>query len=450
MTAEIDESLEHAGMRATEARRKAILFAAAERALALSDDAELLRWHVPGRIEVLGKHTDYAGGRSLLCAAERGLCVVAKPRSDSLIRITDAISGQSANFEFAADLTIPAEGWTVFPRTVARRIARNFRGKLSGAEIAFASDLPRAAGMSSSSALVVAVFAVLSAVNHIPQHEAYLANIRSPEDLAGYLGCIENGQSFGTLAGDCGVGTFGGSEDHTAIVCARPGCLMLYSFCPVRFERGVKLPSDCTFVIGVSGVCADKTGAARERYNHASRSAQAILSAWRLRSGANTNSLAAAATSSADAPGHIRLILRDSQVEGFDSQCLLHRFEQFFLESETIIPQAVDALRHADLVVFGKLVEQSQQAAEHLLGNQVPETVALAGAARLLGAYAASAFGAGFGGSVWALAPRNEADAFSKAWKADYEARFPRAAERSQFFISAAGPPVIQIRSNPG
>jgi galactokinase len=439
----IAESLSHSGMSPVEAQRKAVLFAAAERALAAS--AEPLRWHVPGRIEVLGKHTDYAGGRSLLCAAERGLCVVAMPRSDSLIRITDAVSGQSTSFEFAVDLTIPSEGWTIFPKTVARRMARNFGGKLSGAEIGFASDLPRAAGMSSSSALIVAVFTVLSAVNHVSQHQQYLANIRSREDLAGYLGCIENGQSFGSLAGDRGVGTFGGSEDHTAIFCARPRCLMLYSFCPVQFERDVELPSDCTFVIGVSGVRADKTGATREQYNRASRSAQAILSAWRSNTGVDTKTLAAASTSSADAPQRIRSILRNSQAEGFDSACLLHRFEQFYLESETIIPKAVDALRVADLVAFGKLVEQSQQAAEQLLGNQVPETIALAGTARSLGAYAASAFGAGFGGSVWALASCAEADAFSKAWKADYEARFPQAAGESQFFITAAGPPVTQL-----
>ncbi len=445
MSIGIAESLVHCGMSPFEARRKTALFSAAERALAPSANAKLLRWHIPGRIEVLGKHTDYAGGRSLLCAAERGLCVVAMPRSDSLIRITDAVSGQSTSFEFAVNLMIPSEGWTVFPKTVARRMALNFKGKLSGAEIGFASDLPRAAGMSSSSALVVAVFTVLGAVNHVSQHQQYLANIQSKEDLAAYLGCIENGQSFGSLAGDSGVGTFGGSEDHTAIFCARPGRLVLYGFVPVKFERDVELPADCTFVIGVSGVRADKTGATREQYNRASRSIQAILSAWRSNTGVDSKTLGAATTSSADAPQRIRSILRDSQAGDFDSTCLLHRFEQFYLESETIIPKAVDALRVADLVAFGKLVEKSQLAAQELLGNQVPETIALAGMARSLGAHAASAFGAGFGGSVWALASRPDADAFSKAWKAGYEARFPQAAKDSQFFSTAAGPPVTRL-----
>ena len=62
---------------------------------------------------------------------------------------------------------------------------------------------------------------------------------------------------------------------------------------------------------------------------------------------------------------------------------------------------------------FGKLVDESQVAAEELLGNQVPETISLAKHARALGAYAASAFGAGFGGSVWALVSRSEAEQFA-------------------------------------
>jgi galactokinase len=125
--------------------------------------------------------------------------------------------------------------------TVARRLAMNFPGELIGADIGFASDLPPSAGLSSSSALIVAFFLALANVNWLTDHLAYQQNISNREDAAGYLGTIENGQSFGTLAGDRGVGTFGGSQDHTAILCARAGMLRQYSFCPVRcrFPRGM-------------------------------------------------------------------------------------------------------------------------------------------------------------------------------------------------------------------
>ena len=64
-----------------------------------------------------------------------------------------------------------------------------------------------------------------------------------------------------TLGGDLGVGTLGGSQDHTAILCSRPGELRQYGFCPVRFERSVPFPAGHKLVIGVSGIAAEKTGA---------------------------------------------------------------------------------------------------------------------------------------------------------------------------------------------
>ena len=45
-------------------------------------DASMALWWVPGRVEVFGKHTDYAGGRSLLCAIERGFHVASRPRHE--------------------------------------------------------------------------------------------------------------------------------------------------------------------------------------------------------------------------------------------------------------------------------------------------------------------------------------------------------------------------------
>jgi len=445
VTAGIVHRLTQAGLSESSALKKAGLFESVTRHLALTGSVEPAMRFVPGRIEVLGKHTDYAGGRSLLCTAERGFCVAAIPRADSLVRIHDVMRRQSFEFSLSPELTVPTSSWRVYAAAVARRLARNFPGAASGANIALASDLPPAAGMSSSSALVVAIFAVLSAVNHLDDRDEYRVNIHSSEDLAGYLGCIENGQTYKSLPGDSGVGTFGGSEDHTAILASEPGRLKQYSFCPVRLAGAVNLPKDCVFVIGVSGVVSDKTGSAKASYNRASQAVGSILEAWRSVTGSNATTLAAAATSSPDARDRLRAALRKTKATT-DSQWLLHRFDQFWLESEVIIPQAVDALARHDLQSFGELVDQSQAAAETLLGNQVPETVWLARRARELGAFAASAFGAGFGGSVWALVPRAEAAEFVRRWREDYEHSPHPAARASEFFVTPAGPAMIAVK----
>lgn len=443
MTDSIAARLHEFGMSEGEAQTKSVSFEDLGEHLVNTSGVKPLRWFVPGRIEVLGKHTDYAGGRSLSCTAERGFCVAAAPRSDSLVQIRDVARRQDFEFHISPDLDIPARGWQVYAAVVARRLARNFPGAMRGANIALASDLPSAAGMSSSSALVVAIFAVLCTVNHLTERSEYAADIHTPEDLASYLGCIENGHTYQSLAGDGGVGTFGGSEDHAAILNSRPAHLNQYSFCPVRLERAVALPADCTFVIASSGVVANKIGGARAQYNRASLAAGRILGIWRSTSGTDDLTLAAVANRSQDSLDRLRTVLRHEP--SAESTWLLDRFEQFRLESEILVPQASDALSRRDLTTFGKLVDDSQAAAEKLLGNQVPATIWLAQRARSLGAYAASAFGAGFGGSVWALVDRREVRQFAGRWREAYENSSHTASRDSEFFVTAAGPPTVNI-----
>src|SRR5207247_7432142 len=153
-------------------------------------------WFVPGRLEVLGKHTDYAGGRSLLCAIERGHCMIAVPRVDMQVRLVDAADGSVVTLALHPETEPDASGWATYPATVIRRLARNFPEARRGADIAFQSDLPAAAGMSSSSALMIASFLALAHLNGIDSLQRYRCEIRSREDLAGYLATVENGQDF--------------------------------------------------------------------------------------------------------------------------------------------------------------------------------------------------------------------------------------------------------------
>jgi galactokinase len=307
--------------------------------------------------------------------------------------------------------------------------------------------------MSSSSALVVAMFLALARVNDFPARDAYRRAIQTREQLAEYLGTIENGESFGELAGERGVGTFGGSEDHTAILCASAGRLAQYAFCPVRLERTVPFPADCLLVVATSGVAAEKTGAVRERYNRLSAMMVEILDRWQSATGERHPTIASAINALPGAADHISQLLRAEAGSGgagrgsggADSVDRLARFEHFLLESNTLIPAAADALAECDLARLGSLVDQSQQAAERLLGNQVPETTFLARNARELGAIAASAFGAGFGGSVWALVPEADAAAFRTRWAEAYAAHFTAAGRRSVSFITHAGPGMVEL-----
>lgn len=417
-------------MSAEEAERKDAL---ARRVVASLDGAGDPRgvsaFWVPGRIEFLGKHTDYGGGRSLVCAVERGIVIAFRRRSDSAIHMRDVIRGERTELTLGAGVEAPRGHWGNYPATVARRIARNFPSATGGADIAFASDLPIASGMSSSSALVVATFLALAATNDLAHTPEYRGSIHSEEELAAYLGTVENGMTFGALAGEAGVGTFGGSEDHAAILCGSPGALTQFSFAPLRTDRVVPLPPDHVFVIASSGVIAEKTRAALENYNRTARLAGEVLDWLRRAHGAEYPTLAAA--------------IHDADIRGGFTDMpepLRARAIQFARESTVIVPRSADALQRGDLASLGFLVDRSQQLAETLLGNQVPETIFLAGAAREHGAVAASAFGAGFGGSVWALVAKPHASQFTAAWHAAYASRFPERVVGASFFVAHAGP----------
>ena len=444
----VEERLAGAGLLPAEARRKRELFTsvdAALRALAPEADAgSARRWFVPGRIEVLGKHTDYAGGRSLLCAVGRGFCVSALPREDAVVRIADAGRGLAAEVPLDAALDPAAAGWTVYARTVAARMARNFPN-LRGVDVAFASDLPRASGMSSSSALVVALFTAIAQRNGLAGRPEWLANIRGGEDLGGYLGCLENGRSFGALTGDRGVGTFGGSEDQTAILCCRAGEIAQYAFCPVRHERSMPLESDWSFVVASSGVASDKTGDARESYNRLSLAVTAILGLWNRSTGRHDETLYGALANGPDVAGRIRSLIRVFPAADFPADFLAGRFEQFVEEAFVLIPAVGDLLARGEVGLLGEAVDRSQALAESGLRNQVPETIALARSARELGAAAASAFGGGFGGSVWALVRSADAEAFRRRWAESYAGAFPQVTEQSRFFVTRPGPAVVAL-----
>lgn len=401
-------------------------------------------YFVPGRVEVLGKHTDYCGGRSLVAAVERGICLVAAPRSDGVVHIRALDEAESVQFAWNPDLEVPSARWSNYPMTVARRLARNFSGLCRrGADIAFGGDLPQASGMSSSSALIIATYRALADIEGVEQTAAFQAEISDALTLAEYLGTNENGQSYGTLLGDRGVGTFGGSEDHTAILCSHPDTLGLFRYCPTRFERKVAVPQGWVFALGVSGVVAEKTGAARDLYNRASFSVRALVQAWQKAGEGEQIYLARILDSAPDAAARLRTALAGGH-GGFTAAQLDQRLQHFEAE-DALIDDAVEALSSTDLNAFGQAVTRSQDYTESVLGNQVAETIHLARSASTHGAAAASAFGAGFGGCVWALVRCENATDFLATWSADYHESFPQRRQRSCFFTSPAGPAAFEL-----
>ncbi|KAL7545038.1 hypothetical protein ACHAWF_008408, partial [Thalassiosira exigua] len=564
------------------------------------DDDILAHCHwIPGRIEVMGKHTDYAGGNSLVCAtAGRGMSMVSSFIADSgesddggglkvtivsvlpcgmehhakktaapyriagrpvvhhTIRIREGNSraAESQNESSADCLGEESVDWTIYPTAVIHRLHQNFgllhhiinenhvasqtNASSRHLLIAISSNLPPASGLSTSSAFVTGLFLALDSHLFLTESTAYRRAIGEPDEestvhnLSTYLGNVENGRDYirsdfileGTVQG--GVGTFGGSEDHAAILMGRSDELRVLSFCPTRpcfftddkeksalrkhAKSVVRLSPDLIFVVAYSGAKAEKAGGtegvtdASIGYNSASDLARKAFEAY-FAGGDNkgvesTQTLAdaikwerqqldIAGASPQDECIEARMIRRikvgvhamEEQPRDY-STALVRRFEHFYDESEHLVLAAARALSEEALDALGPIVDASHRGAVNMLKNQIEETAWLplwargiddqlqtnplhvsdcnsqrsklppperSNKSQRIKAIAASAFGAGFGGSCWALVRRHQAEEFARQWLRAYDERFPPKDNGTcvlrEFFLVEPGPGAFRV-----
>jgi galactokinase len=382
--------------------------------------AETREYFVPGRVELVGKHVDYAGGRSLTIATELAIHARATAIDKPVIRLSRGAGEVAMDVALSPNTTATGLRSSAYVTAVARRFARDFPYARKGVAVQLQSNLPTSAGLSSSTALVVTLAMAFVDANDLANDEHWRAAVPTPIAFAEYVAAIETGEAYGDFPIDGGVGVRGGAQDHVAIVCAEEGSAGQFKYLPAQLERRVSWPEDYVIAIGVSGVHATKTGNAQAAYN---RLADAMRpnGGWKMEDG--------------------RSKMDDASAE------VLERRAQFREETDVIVPGVGDAIRDRDWSKLGSLVDRSQSLAETVLRNQVAETIHLARSAREHGAIAASAFGAGFGGAVWAMVQREEADRFLAAWRAEYERAFPGKRARAKWALTYPAGPARRVRA---
>lgn len=377
-----------------------------------------------------------------------------KANNRHTVRLLDINPPYGERVFIISDRLQPTVGdWVNYPMTLVERLCRNFGVGLAGVDIVFGSDLPPAGGMSSSSALMIMVFLAVASVNKLSDHPVYKMNVASKLDLAMYLACVENGQTFRGLAGDRGVGTFGGSEDHTIILNGKRGMISLYRFAPTVHEDEIVLPEDLAYIILYSGAKARKTGEAMYKYNLVAKRAglvvdrynQAYATAHRLMRHIleENSSLTADATLA-----KVKKAAANYKERGRDLD-LPGRFHQFYLEDQEFIPKATKALASQDYEELARVTNLSHEASKTYLWNIAPEVEFLQKEALKLGALAASGFGAGFGGSAYALVQTGDVSGFLERIEESYKKRFPRYTKRAEFFRAHPSTGACELFSRP-
>ena len=122
----------------------------------------------PGRVNLIGDHTDYNGGRVFPCAIDLGIECMAAPRSDGMFGFYSANFPQAGVKERSSAGTARSGNWSDYPMAVIRTFSRFGYAPRSGADFLFKGNLPDGAGLSSSAALEVLTGLTLCRLWNLP------------------------------------------------------------------------------------------------------------------------------------------------------------------------------------------------------------------------------------------------------------------------------------------
>ena len=188
----------------------------------------------PGRVNLIGEHTDYNDGFVLPMAIERGIRIRVTPRSGRTVSLTsDRCGSDPATIDLAAPILPAGRGWAEYPAGVlAGYRARGF--EIPGFDAAISADLPAGGGLSSSAALEMAVATVVETLCD-----------RSLAVAERAIVCQEAEHAFAGVP--CGI------MDQFAVGFGRAGHAVLLD-CRSREVRHVPLPQAVRVVIIDSGI----------------------------------------------------------------------------------------------------------------------------------------------------------------------------------------------------
>lgn len=343
----------------------------------------------PGRINLIGEHTDYCGLPVLPMAIAQSIQFAASERSEPGLVAVSTLDG--AVIDSASAEAGPA--WAKYVLAVLDQIRPLAPDR--GIRLALDGDLPSTGGLSSSSALSVGCAIALN--------EVWGAGLEAADLVAAAV----RAEQTAAIAG--------GAMDQTVIAYARPGHALRIDFDP-RAHRHVPMPREFVWIAGYSGTKAPKGESAANSYNSfvlASRAAAAMLGdsadpasdhlpqLSRVRNASMEETAALPTISVAKAAAISRT--PDLGLPA-DHQLDLRVSAAHVLAEASRVDEAEQALVDGDMEHMGQLMDASHFSLVRY-GASTPSLDGLVAAARDAGAAGARLTGAGFGG--WAIALTN-------------------------------------------
>ncbi|WP_447881890.1 galactokinase [Serratia fonticola] len=346
--------------------------------------APALTIQAPGRVNLIGEHTDYNDGFVLPCAIDYQTVISGSPRNDRQIRVL-AADYENQQDQFSLDEPIVSHAnlrWADYVRGVVKHLQTRDAG-FGGADLVISGNVPQGAGLSSSASLEVAVGQVLQALYQLPLDGVALA-LNGQEAENQFVGC------------NCGIMdqliSALGKKDHALLI----DCRSLET-------RAVPMPADVAVVIINSNV---KRGLVDSEYNTRRQQCEAAARFFGVKA------------------------LRDVSPDLFFP--ILHELDPIVAKrARHVITEndrtlaAADALAAGNLKLMGKLMAESHASMRDDFAITVPpidtlveivkEVIGERGGVRMTGG--------GFGGCIVALMPQDLVESVRTAVAREYPLR---------------------------
>ena len=233
-------------------------------------DEDVVIARAPGRVNLMGRHIEHRGGSINVISIDREVLAVAGRRNDDLVRSCN-LQEQFATREFSVSTCMTLcknETWIDFIESdEITKMVTEYKGNwvnyvmagvlrlqmkektkpLCGMNLMISGNIPMAAGLSSSSAIVVATMEAAVALND--------TDLKANEFI--HL-CGE---------GEWLVGSRGGAGDHAAMKSGKRGKITHISFCPFEIQKSLDFPEEYDMVVVNSFVDAKKSAGAKDQFN---------------------------------------------------------------------------------------------------------------------------------------------------------------------------------------
>ena len=233
-------------------------------------DKEVVITRSPGRVNLLGRHIEHKGGSINVMSIDRETLLVAAPRDDDIINLAN-VNKNFKEYSFSLletikqcdktdwldfiesdnilQMVVDNKGeWVNYVKAGLLRLQLNDRGRLlSGMDMMFSGNIPMAAGLSSSSSIVVATSEAVVALNNLDLK------------VKDFIHLCGEGEWF--------VGSRGGAGDHAAMKCGKMNKITHIEFCPFEIKESVDFPQEYQIVVANSFVEAKKSAGAKDQFN---------------------------------------------------------------------------------------------------------------------------------------------------------------------------------------